>query len=199
MQESATSPALGASALPASTTWAPLTVETLRRHNAGKRVTYGDVYSQPSIASSMWNLDYAAEDLPEWFDDEAWTVEIRPWNSSDVCMKLNFHWEKGQNNVTLGQVLHQMREKLGESFHKDAVVVLLSPETNVTAKLDHEGCYLWLREFLHKCILKQPESNDFKVSLQYHLWSSAVDEAFAVGCPKADKAEKTVLGVDVRS
>ena len=156
-----------------------MNISTLRRHNVGTKSNAAtrrkcrDIHSQPSVTSSMGNISSIAEDLPHWLEnDETWTVEIRPWDSADLCMDLNFHWEKGQNNVTLGQVLHQMREKLGESFHKDAVVVLLSPETNVTAKLDHEGCYLWLREFLHKCILKQPESNDFKVSLQYHLWPS---------------------------
>ena len=69
----------------------------------------------------------------------------------------------------------------------------------MTAKLDHDGCYLKVREFLHKCILKRPDSNDFKVSLQYHLWSSVVDRAFVVGCKKAKRAEKTVLDGDVRS
>ena len=114
-------------------------------------------------------------------------------------MNFKFGWKRGENQVSLGWVVSQMKEKLGESFSKGADVVLLSPETHATAKLDHDGCYLKVREFLHKCILKRPDSNNFKVRLQYHLRSSAVDEAFAVGCPKADKAEKTVLGVDVRS
>ena len=92
-------------------------------------------------------------------------------------MDLNFHWENGQNDVSLGWVVSQMKEKFGESFSKGADVVLLSPETHVTAKLDHDGCYLKVREFLHKCIFKRPDSNDFKVSLQYHLWSSTVGKA----------------------
>ena len=70
-----------------------------------------------------------------------------------------------------------MKEKFGESFSKGADVVLLSPETHATAKLDHDGCYLKVREFLHKCILKRPDSNNFKVNLQYHLWSSSVATA----------------------
>ena len=103
-------------------------------------------------------------------------------------MMLNFEWERGENDVSLGQVVHQMQEKFGESFSKGEDVVLFSPETHVTAKLNHQGCYRKVREFLHKCILKRPDSNDFKVSLQYHLWSSAVVEALAVGCQKAKRA-----------
>ena len=70
-----------------------------------------------------------------------------------------------------------MKEKFGESFFKGADVVLLSPETHATAKLDHDGCYLKVREFLHKCIRKRPDSNNSKVRLQYHLWSSSVAKA----------------------
>ena len=92
-------------------------------------------------------------------------------------MMLNSEWERGENDVSLGQVVHQMQEKLGESFSKGADVVLLSPETHVTAKLGHDGCYLKVREFLHKCTLKRPDSNNSKVSLQYHLWSSSVAKA----------------------
>ena len=176
MQQSATPPA--------STPSAPLTSETLRRHvvgtesNAATRGTGGDVHSQPSVTSSMGNISSDAEDLQHWLEHaEAWTVEIGHWNSSDVCMKLNFDWEKGENYVSLGWVVNQMEEKLGNSLSKGAVVVLLSPETHVTAKLDHGGCYLKVREFLRKCILKRLDCNDFKVSLQYHLWSSSVGKA----------------------
>ena len=164
---------------PTSTSSAPLTAETLRRHNVGtksnaaKRCKCRDVHSQPSVTSSMGNISSDAQDLPPWLENaEAWTVEIGPWNSADVCMKFNFDWEKGENHVSLGWVVNQMKEKLGKSFSKDAVVVLFSPQTHVTAKLDHKGCYLKVREFLHKCILKRPDSNDFKVGLQYHLWPS---------------------------
>ena len=92
-------------------------------------------------------------------------------------MEFKFGWKRGENQVSLGWVVSQMKEKLGESFSKGADVVLLSPETHVTAKLDHDGCYVKVREFLHKCILKRPDSNDFKVSLQYHLWPSSVAKA----------------------
>ena len=84
-------------------------------------------------------------------------------------MELEFVWKTEEDHISLGWVLNQMKEKLGMSFSKDAVVVLLSPETHVTAKLNHQGCYRKVREFLHTCILKRPDSNDFKVSLQYHL------------------------------
>ena len=186
--------------IPASTPSAPLTAETLRLHNAATRGTCEDVYSQPSITSSMWNINYEAEDLPDWLkNDEAWTVEIGRWDFADVCMKLNFGWKKGENRLSLGWVVNQMKEKLGMSFSKDAVVVLLSPKTHVTAKLDHEGCYLKVREFLHKCILKRLDSNDFKVKLQYYLRSAAVVETFAVGCEQAKRIEKAVLGGEMRS
>ena len=95
--------------------------------------------------------------------------------------------------------MNQMKEKFGKSFSKDAVVVLIFPETHVKAKLDRQGCYRKVREFLHTCILQRPDSNKFKVRLQYVLTSSVVDEAFVVGCQKAKRAEKTVLGGDVRS
>ena len=116
-----------------------------------------------------------------------------------MCMEFNFDWENVENYVSLGWVVNQMKGKLGTSFSKDAVVVLLSPETHVTAKLDHEGCYLKVREFLHKCILKRLDSNDLKVKLQYYLRSSAVVETFAVGFQQAKRVEKTVLVGDVRS
>ena len=126
----------------------------------------------------MGNISSIAENVPHWLEnDETWFVVIRPWNSAYVSMKFNFDGEKGENHVSLGWVLSQMKEKLGESFSKGADVVLLSPETHVTAKLDHDGCYLKVREFLHKCILKRPDNNDFKVSLQYHLCSSTVGKA----------------------
>jgi len=92
-----------------------------------------------------------------------------------------------------------MKEKLGMPFSKDALVALVSPGTHVTAKLDHDGCYLKFPDFSHKCILKQLDRKDFKVRLQYHLWPSPVDEAFVVGCQKTQRVEKTMLGGVVRS
>ena len=89
----------------------------------------------------MGNISSIAEDLPHWLEnDETWTVEIRPWNSADVCMELKFGRKRGENQVSLGWVVSQMKEKFGESFSKGADVVLLSPETHVTAKLDPNGC-----------------------------------------------------------
>ena len=58
------------------------------------RGTCADVHSQPSVTSSMGNISSDAEDLPHWLDnDEAWIVEIGPWNSVDVYMQLNFDWK----------------------------------------------------------------------------------------------------------
>ena len=107
--------------LPTPASSARLTAETLRRHNVGTKSNAAtrrksrDVHSQPSVTSSMGNISSAAEDLPHWLEsNETWTVEIRPWNSADVCMEFKFGWKRGENQVSLGQVVHQMQEKLGE-------------------------------------------------------------------------------------
>ena len=74
-----------------------------------------------------------------------------------MCMELNFDWGNGENHVSLGWVVNQMKEKLGMSFSKDAVVVLLSPQAinqELVAMYERQRdfclCCAWRRHFIQQ-------------------------------------------------
>ena len=115
------------------------------------------------------------EELPDWLKfPEFWLVEIVHWNSDAVRVQLSFRWGAGQNDVSMGRVLNEMKKQLGESIPKKACVVLISKDPEQILKLDSTGCYRKTRKFLHECIHDRPGSKNLKVTLQYSLEEAVV-------------------------
>ena len=169
MQESAT--------LAACTPSGSLTIEALNWHNEvtkrdnAKWKSVAKSESGMSITSSMGKVSSDLQESPDWQKfDESWSVDVVHWNSDAVPVRLSFSWQVGQNDVSMGWVLNQLRKNIGSCIPENTCFVLVATETSASLKLDHKGCYFSARKFLHTCINAVPGSNvHFKVTLNYIL------------------------------
>ena len=169
MQESAT--------LAAGTPSGSLTFEALNWHNEvtktddAKWISFAKSESGMSITASMGKVSSDLQESPDWQKfDESWSVDVVHRDSGAVPVRLSFCWCVGQNDVSMGWVLIQLRKNVGSCIPENTCLVLVATETSASLKLDYKGYYYSARKFLHTCINAVAGSNvHFKVTLNYVL------------------------------
>ena len=132
---------------------------------------HSDSGESDSICSSLGYAFGIDHDLPSWLSGrEVWTIEIAHWNDTPPgSIFLVYKFGRGQDDITMGNVLRKMIDKLGGTFNKRAIVSLMSTENSHSVRLDDTGCYDSLRLFLHKCSSSHGQCRDHKIKLHYHL------------------------------
>ena len=161
----------------AAATSGSLTFEALKRHNdvaksdVVMRVVFAKSDPGMSISSSVGQVSLDPVELPDWLNfDESWFVDVVHFNSDVVCASLGFSWCAGQDDVSMGSVLNELKKSCGTSIPDNTCVVLVATETLAKLKLDFSGCLSSARKFRHTCTNIPSGSNvNFKVKLNYVL------------------------------
>ena len=92
---------------------------------------HSDSGESDSVCSSLGYASGIDHDLPSWLSGrEVWTIAIAHWNDTPPgSIFLVYKFGRGQDDITMGNVLRKMIDKLGDTFNKRKLYLFFPQRT----------------------------------------------------------------------